>query len=98
MSGPLAKIFWKDEFLLVSKVEVFGKDCSGRCLCRERHTISRLLPALPFLVVISTDPHIWNVIVEYFSQFVNDTGSDLWTNFGGCYQATHLLYFAFVNE
>lgn len=97
VSRSLPQILRQNELLIIAKVEVFRDDAPSRCLCGERDCVARLLAALPFLIVIGIDPYVGDVIVEYLTEFVHNTSSDLRADLRRGYEATDALDFAFVD-
>ena len=60
---------------------VFGYDDTSCGLGLKRDRIACLLTRLTLLVVIRVDPNIGDVVIEDFSDFVNDSSCQLWRDF-----------------
>lgn len=54
--------------------------------------------ALVLLVMIGVNPHIRNVVIEYFSDFVDDSGAELRGHFGTGDPSADPLDFTLVNQ
>lgn len=77
---PFSEVFWHLECSTL-KHEVLGKNDSSGSLCLQRDSVACLLAGLAFLVVVSMNPNIWNVIIEDFAHLVHDSSGQLGRDF-----------------
>lgn len=98
MRTPLTHVLRQFEAQFCAKHEVFGENDASRRLSLQRECVAGLLSTLALLVVVHVDPHVGDVVVEYFTDFVNDSSRQLWTNLGTGDPAAHSLNLPFLGQ